>query len=71
MNLNIKVKEVLYIPYKTLNSEGIIPCIKPDKVLIDNKEYHNYLVGIAKDKFSLNGENCILPNRLKEEICLD
>ena len=71
VNLNIKVKEVLYIPYKTLNSEGIIPCIKPDKVLIDNKEYHNYLVGIAKDKFSLNGENCILPNRLKEEICLD
>lgn len=71
VNLNIKSKEIIYIPYKALNSSGVIPCLKPDKVLIDNKEFHDYLIGIAKDKFSLNGENCILPNKLKEDLCLN
>lgn len=68
VNLKIKFNNVIYIPYKALNTEGIIPCIKPDKVLINNKEYNNYLVGLAKEKFSLKDYNCILPNKLKEDL---
>ena len=71
VNLNIKSNKVIYIPYKALNSEGIIPCIVPDRVIINNKIYTNYLIGLARDKFSLNGENCILPNKLKEDLCLN
>ena len=37
-----------------------------EKVLIEGKFINNCLIGLAKDKFSLNGENCILPNILKE-----
>ena len=70
VNLNLKVKEVIYVPYKALNSEGIIPCIKPERLIINNKELNNYLIGLAHNKFSLNGENCILPNKLKEDLCL-
>lgn len=71
VNLNIKIKEVIYIPYKALNSTGLIPCIKPDRLYINNQEFDNYLIGIAKDKFSLNGEDCILPNKLKEDLCIN
>lgn len=66
VNLNIPLENIIYVPYKALNTTGVIPCIKPEKVLVDGKIISNCLIGISKDKFSLNGENCILPNILKE-----
>jgi stage II sporulation protein GA (sporulation sigma-E factor processing peptidase) len=69
VNLKINSKELIYVPYKALNTSGIIPCIKPDKVIVEDKEISNCLVGLAKDKFKINGLNCILPNKLKEELC--
>lgn len=66
VNLNLPLENVLYVPYKALNTTGVIPCLKPEKVEIDGKNITNCLIGISKDKFSLNGENCILPNILKE-----
>lgn len=68
VNLEIPLNKVLYIPYKALNTEGIIPCIKPEKIEIDNKLITNCLVGISKDKITIPGINCILPNKLKEEL---
>ncbi|MBQ9019506.1 MAG: sigma-E processing peptidase SpoIIGA [Bacilli bacterium] len=68
VNLDIKSNEILYVPYKALNTSGIIPCIRPDKVIINNKEFNDVLVGLSRDKFILD-YNCILPNRLKEELC--
>lgn len=69
VNLNINSNKIIYVPYKALNTNGVIPCIKPDEVIIDNKTFNNCLIGLAKDKFSLNGLNCILPNKFKEELC--
>ena len=69
VNLKINTNKIIYVPYKALNTKGIIPCIKPDKLIINNKEYNNYLIGLAKDKFSINGLNCILPYKLKEDLC--
>ena len=69
-NLNIKYKEVIYVPYKALNTEGIIPCIKPDKVIIEKQEFDNYLIGLSKDKFNIKNIDCILPNKLKEDLCI-
>jgi len=68
VNLKINCDRFIYIPYKALNCDGIIKCIKPDKLIINNKEF-DCLIGISKDKFNLE-ENCILPNKLKEELCL-
>lgn len=68
VNLNINSSNFIYVPYKALNTSGVIKCIKPDRLIIGNKEF-DCLVGISKDKFSLE-ENCILPNKLKEELCL-
>ena len=58
----------LYIPYKALNCEGILECMKPDKIMIDEIEIKRCLVGISKDKININGYHCILPNSIKEEL---
>ena len=68
VSLNVNCSNYIYVPYKSLNNAGVIKCIKPDKLIINNKEF-NCLIGISKDKFNLE-ENCILPNILKEELCL-
>ena len=67
VNLNITSNNIIYVPYKALNTSGIIPCIKPDKLIINDKEF-DCLIGLSKDKFNID-ENCILPNRIKEELC--
>ena len=69
VNLKINSKNIIYVPYKALNTNGIIPCIRPDKVIINQKVINHCLIGLAKDKFEINGLNCILPNKLKEELC--
>lgn len=68
VNINIISNRFIYVPYKALNTTGIIKCIKPDKLIINNREIGDCLIGISEDKFSLE-ENCILPNRLKEILC--
>ena len=69
VNLKISSNKLIYIPYKALNTSGVIPCIKPDKIIVNNKIISNCLVGLSHDKFELNGCNCILPNRIKEDLC--
>ena len=68
VNLNIKSNNIIYVPYLTLNNRGVIPCIKPDKVIINNKDLSDCLIGLVKNKFNLE-ENCILPNIFKEKLC--
>ena len=69
VNLKINTNKLIYIPYKALNTTGVIPCIMPDKVIINNKTINNCLVGLSRDKFELDGCNCILPNKIKEDLC--
>ncbi len=69
VNLKIPLKKVIYVPYKALNTSGIIPCIRPDKIIINNKKISHCLIGIATEKFAFSDANCILPNKLKEELC--
>lgn len=68
-NLTIPVTKKIYIPYKALNCTGVIACIKPEKVIINEKEFTNCLIGLAKEKFQIEGIGCILPNKFKEELC--
>lgn len=68
VNLELKAKKIIYVPYKALNTSGIIPCIRADKVIVNQKEFKNCLIGLAKDKLEVPGINCILPNKFKEEL---
>ena len=69
IHLKIPCKKIIYVPYKALNTSGVIPCFRPDLVLINEKEFKNCLVGIANDKINASGCSCILPNKFKEELC--
>lgn len=68
-NLKLSVKDCFYVPYKALNSSGIIPCVRPDRIVINQKEIHHCLIGLARERFSMDGFNCILPNQIKEDLC--
>lgn len=70
LNSNIKInkRKFIYVPYKALNTEGIIKCFKPDRVIINDKLFSNCLIGISKDKFCLEDIDCILPNCFKEDL---
>ena len=71
VNIDFNPSKVIYVPYKVLNGSGIIPCIHADHVFVNEREVFNCLIGMAKSKFSINGFDCILPNKLREELCLE
>lgn len=58
----------IYVPYKTINKNGILECFSINYLEFENKKFNNYLVGIALEKFNLEGVNCLLNNKLLEEI---
>lgn len=66
--VDIPVSHCFYVPYKALNTEGVILCSKVDRVVIDNVEFSKCLIGFSKTSFSLGGVDCILPSIFKEEL---
>ena len=67
-NIKIDINKFIYVPYIALNTKGIIKCIKPDKVIINDKIIKKCLIGLSKDNFNLENIDCILPNAIKEDI---
>lgn len=57
-----------YVPFNSLNNHNLLKCIKPESVEIKGKIYKNYLLGISDKKFSLEGVECVLNNKLMEEL---
>lgn len=64
----IKIRSPIYVPYNSLNNHGLLKCIKPKYIIIENKIYKNYLIGISEQKFNIDGISCILNYKLKEEL---
>lgn len=64
-----KQQFTIMVPYHTVGNTGIIYCASPLKIEIDGREYKKLLVGISKEKIKLDGVDCILPNRIGEELC--
>ena len=57
----------ILVPYCVLKGNGILDCFVPDKVIINEKEFSNYIVGVSNE-ISLGGSDCVLPNSVLEEI---
>ena len=64
--LLFNIKEFRLIPYMGVNGSNMIKVIKIDKLLFNNKEYSNILLGIM-DNISLEGVDVILNRKLLEE----
>lgn len=64
--LLFNIKEFRLIPYMGVGGSSMIKVVKVDKILFNNKEYNNILLGIM-DKISLDGVDVILNRKLLEE----
>ena len=64
----IKIRSPMYVPYSALNHHGLLCCIKPKYIVINNKKLTNYLIGLSDENFKLNGIDCLLNYQIKEDI---
>ena len=64
----VRIRSPIYVPYKSLNSRGLLKCISPKYIIIDNKIIKNYLIGISDDKFNIDGINCLLNYKIMEDL---
>lgn len=62
------LEDIIYVPYVSLNDEKILKCLKVDKIIINNKVFNNYLIGLSDKKIQIDGVNCILHSKMKGEL---
>ncbi len=66
--VNEQKEKIYFIPFHSLGNNNLLKCFKPLYVVIENKKYKNYLIGISDKKFSLEGVECILNSKVLEDI---
>lgn len=65
---NITKEKIIFVPYNTLDSKGLLRCFKPNKLYIKSiGEIKNCLIGITDINFNMDGVNCILNKLILEE----
>lgn len=65
---NNELEGNILVPYKTINNESILKCLKGDNLYINNKKINKkFLVGISNN-INIDGVDCIFNERLMEEI---
>ena len=67
-NIKYELEDVIYVPYLSLNNSSVLKCLKTDKIIINNKEFNNYLVGLSSKKINIDGINCLLHSKMKGMI---
>ena len=61
-------KNIIYVPYNSLNNSGILKCFAIKKLIIKNVgEFKNLLIGISEDDFLINNVSVILNQKIWKE----
>ena len=68
LNIDYDISEVIYTPYNTLNHDGVIKCLKPDKIYVNKILFNNYLIGLSKEEFKIDGIDCLLHSSMKGKL---
>ncbi len=58
--IKFNYKEGIFVPIVTANKESLLKCIKVEKIIIDNMEKENVLVGLSDNPFKIKDINMIL-----------
>ena len=66
--IKYNLEDIIYVPYVSLNNESVLKCIKPEKVVIKKRVFHNYLVGFSNNRIKIDGVNCILHSKMKGDL---
>ncbi len=61
------IRSPMYVPIKTINKRSLLPCISIKNIIIDNKTYNNYLLGISDTFNGFDNINCLLNYHLLED----
>ena len=63
------IEKSILVPYGTVGHRGLLRCIAPQTLKIDEKEMtqRKYLIGFSEEEINLNGASCILPSYYLEE----
>ena len=67
-NIKYNYEDIIYVPYVSLNNESLVKCLKVDKIIINNKIFNNYLIGLSDKNFHIDGINCILHSKMKGNL---
>ena len=60
--INLKGKKIIYVPFTSLNNRGLLKCIIPEYILVNNKKHEEVLIGISENlKY-----DCIINERIIE-----
>ncbi|MBQ6687574.1 MAG: sigma-E processing peptidase SpoIIGA [Bacilli bacterium] len=62
------IRSPMYVPYNSLNNHGLLKCFAPKYIVIENKIYTNFLVGLSDNKINIDGVDCLLNYKLMEEL---
>ena len=58
--IDLRGEKIIYVPFSSLNNNGLLKCIIPEYILIDDKKYNKVLIGISENL----SYDCILNERL-------
>ena len=59
---------IIYVPYSTIDNNGVIKCFKPEKIYIYSHGYRQKLLIGLIDEVGIEGADCILNKNLIERI---
>lgn len=67
--INLNIEEAILVPFKTVDSNGLLKCVEIEELRIDDKLITNkYLLGVSPKTIEIRGASCILPNKCEEEL---
>ena len=68
LKIDYDINDVIYSHYESLNHNGLVKCLKPDKLYVDKVLFKDYLIGLSNDEFKIDGIDCILHNNMKGKL---
>ncbi len=60
------IRSPIYVPIQTVNHHSLLECISIKNIIIDDKVYTNYLLGISENFKEVSGSECLLNYHLIE-----
>lgn len=64
----VNEKNIILVPFESINGKGLLKCIKVDKLYIEGIGIRkDIVIGLSKEKIKKNGINCILNYLLMED----
>lgn len=65
--INFEDEKIIYVPYNTVNNNGLLKCIKKDFIIINgNKIRKKYLIGTI-DNINIDGVDLLLNKKILED----